>query len=62
MLQNGYDLYRSKRTPLPHWMQYNLIGGGVMKRCEFCGSDLFEDDQITLEFCCQEKHEAEVSP
>jgi len=29
-MQNGYDLYRSKRTPLPHRMQCFLIGGGVM--------------------------------
>ena len=33
MLQNGYDLYRSERTPLPHRMQYSLFGGGVMIDC-----------------------------
>jgi len=29
-MQNGYDLYRSERTPLPHWMQCFHTGGGVL--------------------------------
>lgn len=37
-MQYGYDLCRSKRTPLPHWMQCFLFGGGVMTQC--CGREL----------------------
>lgn len=29
-MQNADDLHRQFRTPLPHRMQCNLVGGGVL--------------------------------
>lgn len=65
-MQDGYDLCRRKRTPLPHWMQCYLSGGGVMKPClgiianpEQDGTCIIKNNPFyNPEFCtCKEEEE-----